>query len=78
MKTHERLSESQTITYIKDIASAIRYLHSRPYPILHRDIKPENILLTKEGKCKLADFGSSNTLDEQRYTFVGTKEYMAP
>lgn len=51
----------------------MKYLHSRPNPILHRDIKPENILLTKSGQCKLADFGSSNLLDGQRNTFAGTK-----
>lgn len=45
--------------------------------MFHRDIKPENILLS--GKCsKLADFGCSNLIDDERVTFCGTPDYIAP
>lgn len=42
----------------KQIAQGVRFIHS--IGIAHRDIKPENILLTKEGVCKLTDFGISD------------------
>ena len=66
--------------YMREIISAVKYLHSFDPPIIHRDIKPENILLDKNGRCKLADFGWSNYVnpDKARVTFCGTPEYLAP
>jgi serine/threonine protein kinase len=46
-------------------------------PVFHRDIKPENILLSNKSS-KLADFGCSNLIDEERVTFCGTPDYIAP
>lgn len=46
--------------------------------MIHRDIKPENILLTKNFRPKLADFGTSVEFVNARKTFCGTLEYMAP
>ena len=66
--------------YMREIISAVKYLHSFNPPIIHRDIKPENILLDENGRCKLADFGWSNYVipDNTRRTFCGTAEYLAP
>ena len=66
---------------VRDLASAIYYLHNMNPPIIHRDIKPENILLTNNKKIKLTDFGWSNYIDfegEQRSTLCGTPIYLAP
>lgn len=55
----------------------LEYLHSRK--IIHRDIKPSNMLVTRDGKIKLCDFGVSGELiDSIAGTFTGTSFYMAP
>lgn len=40
-----------------DIANGMAYLHSRD--VIHRDLKPSNILLTRDHRAKIADFGMS-------------------
>ena len=37
------------------ICEALQYAHD--HGVVHRDIKPENILLDKQGRVKIADFG---------------------
>ena len=66
---------------MRELVSAIYYLHNMNPPIIHRDIKPENVLLTNNSDIKLTDFGWSNYINfegEQRLTFCGTPIYLAP
>ena len=66
---------------LRELISAIYYLHNMSPPIIHRDIKPENVLLTNDSNIKLTDFGWSNYINfegEQRLTFCGTPIYLAP
>ena len=70
-------SESKAFDYFIQIINAVYYLHSNN--IIHRDIKPENILISEDNKLKLCDFGWAKELTlENRSTFCGTMEYMAP
>ena len=80
IKKHKKLNQVTAKQYMKEIISAIKYLHSRSPPIIHRDIKPENILLDDKGRCKLADFGWANFDNgvKIRETYCGTPEYLAP
>ena len=80
IKRLKRLDQRTAAQYMREVISAIKYLHTRNPPIIHRDIKPENILLDQEGRCKLADFGWSNfdVGDKFRDTYCGTPEYLAP
>ncbi|CAM9112046.1 unnamed protein product [Hapterophycus canaliculatus] len=58
---------------------ALDYLHSNRK--LHRDVKAGNILLTLDGRAKLADFGVSkevNTMANKAQTAIGTPYWMAP
>ena len=73
------LDQMVTAQYMREIISAIKYLHSMDPPVIHRDIKPENILLDSNGRCKLADFGLATYInDNKRVTFCGTPQYLAP
>ena len=53
----EYLSERDVLSWGKQLAEALIFLHSQDPPILHRDIKPSNLKLTPNGTLKLVDFG---------------------
>ena len=68
--------EYKTYTYFSQVVNAIYFLHKNN--LIHRDIKPENILLNSD-KIKLCDFGwCCETNTNNRNSFCGTFEYMAP
>eukprot|EP00747_Dinoflagellata_sp_TGD_P179233 gnl/TRDRNA2_/TRDRNA2_29714_c0_seq1.p1 gnl/TRDRNA2_/TRDRNA2_29714_c0~~gnl/TRDRNA2_/TRDRNA2_29714_c0_seq1.p1 ORF type:complete len:426 (-),score=101.31 gnl/TRDRNA2_/TRDRNA2_29714_c0_seq1:75-1352(-) len=76
-----RFSAEVAARYFLDTCDALDYLHHlKPEKVIHRDVKPENILLDSENRAKLADFGWSNKLlqNRQRDTFCGTLDYLAP
>lgn len=54
------LGEHRTQKLSYDLISALYYLHS--HRILHRDLKPPNILLDKNYKAKLCDFGLARSM----------------
>ena len=80
IKKNKKLNQITAKQYMKEIISAVKYMHTRVPPIIHRDIKPENILIDNDGKCKLADFGWSNFYygKKDREFYCGTPEYLAP
>ena len=76
-KEKNGFSESKAFDYFIQVINAVYYLHSNN--IIHRDIKPENLLLCEDDNLKLCDFGWAKELTlENRSTFCGTMEYMAP
>ena len=66
------------------ICEALQYAHD--HGVVHRDIKPENVLLDKEGRVKIADFGIAKLVGREAQDLtltgagqiVGTPQYMAP
>ncbi|GEM_PF-5846867 len=78
----KRLTPAEALRIVPQICEALEYAHSQG--VVHRDIKPENILVDRQGRVKIADFGlarmSSN--EEARVTrtnvVMGTPAYMAP
>ncbi len=79
-----RLPVEETVALLAAVCGAVEAAHERG--IVHRDIKPSNILLSKDGKPMLADFGlallTEKHLEYSRLTLggttLGTLEYAAP
>ena len=57
------LNEDDALYYIRQVASALKYVHSRK--MMHLDIKPDNILVNSRGEAVLIDFGLSKRYDEK-------------
>ncbi|XP_054724483.1 serine/threonine-protein kinase PLK4-like [Uloborus diversus] len=79
LKLRGRLEEGEARDIIKQVLEGLLYLHSKN--IIHRDLTLRNILLTKDMKIKIADFGLSTQLksaDEKKFTMVGTAQFMSP
>ena len=74
----KKYNDAQIIQMMYSILDALSYLASKG--IMHRDLKPDNILLSKEGKIKIVDFGLATYISESDYIFkkCGTPGYIAP
>ena len=52
----QNLSESRIITWMKQMAEVLVYLHSMNPPVIHSDIKPGNVIQNRDGNISLIDF----------------------
>ena len=81
VKREGALAEDRAVKYIRDVASALRYIHKRN--IMHLDVKPANVMLRKEeDSAILIDFGLSKQYDnagkQTSATPVGISHGYAP
>ena len=60
LDAQDNLSIEEIIRIFFELLKAVDYMHS--LNMMHRDLKPLNILLTKEKKVKLVDFGTTKAL----------------
>jgi serine/threonine-protein kinase len=78
-KLVERFPLKKTLDICLQVAEAMDYAHQRG--VVHRDIKPSNIIVTPEGRAKIADFGIarlSGTEATHTLSVTGTPAYMSP
>jgi serine/threonine protein kinase len=82
----QRCFEVAEITpWLQQIAEALTYAHDVTR-IVHRDLKPTNVMLTREGRIKIADFGIASHMQDtlsrtamtQTISGGGTPCYMSP
>ena len=80
VQAHGALSVFVASDYIRQVASALDYIHGRN--LLHLDVKPSNIMLNDSGEAILVDFGVSKRYDESGQqtssTPLGVSEGYAP
>ena len=81
IQRRKRFPLPEAVGIIKQVASALHTAHSAG--IIHRDVKASNVLMTKEGRPKLSDFGlAKNVRVPSDLTvagqILGTAAYMSP
>jgi eukaryotic-like serine/threonine-protein kinase len=74
------LEPAEACEIAEQLARALASAHARR--VVHRDVKPANVLMTDDGRIKVADFGvaqlAEGSSDGVAGTIVGTPRYMAP
>ncbi|HXE75296.1 MAG TPA: protein kinase [Candidatus Xenobia bacterium] len=79
MSGGKKLTIPEMLDIAIHVADALDYAHRRG--VIHRDIKPSNILVTADGRAKIADFGVAKlagTEITQTGQLVGTPAFMSP
>ncbi|MGI6131334.1 MAG: Stk1 family PASTA domain-containing Ser/Thr kinase [Bacillota bacterium] len=75
-----RLSADRTADYGTQILDALDHAHANG--VIHRDIKPHNILITRDGRVKVTDFGIARAVSASALTetgrVIGTVNYTSP
>lgn len=75
------LDPARAVLITRQIASALYHAHANK--IIHRDIKPHNVLISKDGRIKVADFGIARAVSSTTQTFspdslIGSVHYFSP
>ena len=79
MQKKGALSTDEVLSYTEQVLKALEHAHSKG--IVHRDIKPQNILLLKNGRVKVTDFGIAvlpSHEESPNGKAIGTVYYISP
>jgi WD40 repeat protein len=81
-RAKERLNQDWLTTWFREAALALQYIHDQG--LVHRDLKPSNLMITRDGRLKVMDFGIARNLAEGQTMMtvtgavLGTPAYMSP
>jgi serine/threonine-protein kinase len=72
------LEVGRALDFTVQVCNAVDHAHRQG--VLHRDLRPANVLVSDQGVCKVADFGTSRFLEIAAHgtTVIGSPPYMAP
>jgi serine/threonine-protein kinase len=74
-----RLPEGQVLKWARQMLDVLDFLHGQTPPIVYRDLKPGNIMIDKDGRAMLIDFGIARFLPPGgRGTQIGSVGYAPP
>ncbi len=81
LRTHGALSPARALDLVEPVLVALAAAHAAG--LVHRDVKPENVLLSDDGRVKVADFGLARAIETSNLTattglLIGTVAYLAP
>jgi beta-lactam-binding protein with PASTA domain len=81
LRQYGPLTPEQALVFLDPVLEALAAAHAAGF--VHRDIKPENVLISNDGRVKVADFGLARALstDARSVTqgmIIGTVAYLSP
>jgi serine/threonine protein kinase len=82
MRRTRPLAEDDALRIASALCEALSHMHARGF--IHRDLKPDNVMICRDGRLCVMDFGLAAEIDEGRgflaglTPLFGTPEYMAP
>ena len=81
LRQYGPLSPEQALVLLDPVLEALVAAHAAGF--VHRDIKPENVLISDDGRVKVADFGLARALETSGHSvtqgmIIGTVAYLSP
>lgn len=64
------MPDRRVLDAVYGISQGLAHMHSQVPPLTHRDVKLQNVLLGKDNRWKLCDFGSTVRSDKREREFV--------
>ena len=74
-----KIAEDRVLRWARQMLDVLDFLHAQKPPIIYRDLKPGNIMIDKDGRAMLIDFGIARFLPPGgRGTQIGSVGYAPP
>ena len=72
----KKIAPSLAVNFILQICSGLYYAHQ--HGIVHRDVNPSNVIIQRNDRLKILDFGLACPIGTEDFCSLGTVAYMAP
>ncbi len=81
LRQYGPLTPEQALVFLDPVLEALGAAHAAGF--VHRDIKPENVLISDDGRVKVADFGLARAVEADGHSvtqgmIIGTVAYLSP